>query len=67
MSYVLQFDEDIGHLFLKCKYIKLSWFLLNMEKVRVDLLKQGTVQDMLTKIWGLHSDIKQKTILLMWC
>jgi hypothetical protein len=33
----------------------------------VDLLKQGTVQDMLTKIWGLRSDIKQKIILLMWC
>ena len=50
-----------------CKYIKLCWLLLNLEKVRVDLLKQGTIQDMLTKIWGLRSDIKQKIILLMWC
>jgi len=44
-----RFDEDIGHLFLKCKCIKLCWLLLNLEKVKVDLLKQGIVQDMLTK------------------
>jgi hypothetical protein len=33
-----RFDEDIGHLFFKCKQMRLCWLLLNLDEVRGKLL-----------------------------
>jgi hypothetical protein len=30
-------DEDCGHIFFKCKFVKLCWRLLNMEDIRSEL------------------------------
>jgi len=45
-----RFDEDMGHLFLKCKTMRLCWLLLNLEEVRVSFLQLRTGRDMLEKI-----------------
>ena len=62
-----RFDEDMGHLFLKCKTMRLCWLLLNLEEVRVSFLQLRTGRDMLEKIWTLQDEIQQKIILLLWC
>jgi ribonuclease HI len=62
-----RFDEDLGHLFFKCKSMRLCWQLLNLEGMRELLLSQGSVQDILDKIWGCKEDIQQKIVILLWC
>uniref|UniRef100_A0A0A8ZPW8 Reverse transcriptase zinc-binding domain-containing protein n=1 Tax=Arundo donax TaxID=35708 RepID=A0A0A8ZPW8_ARUDO len=53
-----RFDEDLGHLFFKCKDMRLCWRLLNLEKVRISLLSQISVQDILDKVWGYQDDMQ---------
>ena len=60
-------DEDGGHLFFKCKEIRRCWLLLNLEEVRIILLSQASIHDMLEKIWGYEEATQQKIILLLWC
>jgi ribonuclease HI len=62
-----RFDEDAGHLFLKCKNIRLCWLLLNLEEERLSLVSLNSGTDLLDKIWTFPEDVQQKIILLLWC
>lgn len=55
-----RFDEDMGHIFLKCKDMRLCWLLLNMEDIRVSLLSQNSAKDILEEIWALEKEIQQE-------
>ncbi|KAF8722557.1 hypothetical protein HU200_022387 [Digitaria exilis] len=57
----------MGHLFLKCKDMRLCWLLLNMEELRVSLISQNSAKGMLEEIWSLQKEVQQKIILLLWC
>jgi hypothetical protein len=46
-----RFDEDLGHLFFKCKEAKLCWLLLGMEDKRVMLMAENSLRAMLEKIF----------------
>jgi hypothetical protein len=43
-------DEDCGHIFFKYKYVKQCWRFMNMEDVRIYLMKS---QSAINKIWEL--------------
>ena len=43
-------DEDGGHLFCKCKFVKHIWRELNLEDVRCRLADQETVQSFMYMI-----------------
>jgi ribonuclease HI len=60
-------DEDLGHLFFKCKEVKRCWQLLDMEDKRVMLMAESSLKAMLEKIWSFDAECQCKIILLMWC
>ena len=47
-------DEDGGHLFCKCKYVKHLWQELNLEHVKLQLDERTSAKDMLQMIWELE-------------
>lgn len=62
------FDGDIGHLlFFKCEEMRKCWLLLDLQELRISLLAQDSIHDMLVKILGYQEATKQKIILLLRC
>jgi hypothetical protein len=59
-------DEDCGHLFFKCKFAKLCWRLMNMEFIRIELMKCRSGVDTIGKIWELEETIQLKVIIFLW-
>ena len=49
-------DEDCGHIFFKCKYVKHCWRHMNMEDVRVELLNCQSGKETINKIWKLEKN-----------
>ena len=47
-------DEDGGHCFLKCKFVKKCWQGLNLEDVRTQLLNLHSARDVVESILGLN-------------
>ena len=47
-------DEDGGHLFCKCKYVKQLWQELNLEHVRLQMAERTSAKEMLRMIWELE-------------
>lgn len=45
-----RFDEDGGHLFLKCKEVKGVWRELNLESIRIDLMQAVSAKAMMEKV-----------------
>ncbi|KAI4987321.1 hypothetical protein ZWY2020_020121 [Hordeum vulgare] len=58
-------EEDGGHLLIKCKYAKVVWRALELEKERRDLQEIPSVYRALDYIWNL-SEIKRMHILTFW-
>ncbi|KAE8785134.1 hypothetical protein D1007_41208 [Hordeum vulgare] len=58
-------DEDGGHLFIKCKFAKVVWRELEIEKERMDLEDIPYVHHALDYIWNL-SEVKRMHILTFW-
>ncbi|KAE8773546.1 hypothetical protein D1007_54235 [Hordeum vulgare] len=58
-------EEDGGHLFIKCKYAKVVWKTLELEKERRDLKEIPSVHHALDYIWRL-SEIKRLHIRTFW-
>lgn len=58
-------DEDVGHLFIKCKSVKVVWRELAMEKQRLELEEISSVHEMLDYLWGLE-ETKCMHILTFW-
>jgi hypothetical protein len=59
-------DEDCGHLFLKCKYVKECWRSLNLEDYRQLLLPYPSRTDLLNMIWSFPSQVQMSIIVLLW-
>jgi hypothetical protein len=59
-------DEDCGHLFLKCKYVKECWRSLNLEDYRQLLLPCRSVTDLLNMIWSFPLQVQMIIIVLLW-
>uniref|UniRef100_A0A0A9CHE7 Reverse transcriptase zinc-binding domain-containing protein n=1 Tax=Arundo donax TaxID=35708 RepID=A0A0A9CHE7_ARUDO len=61
-----RFDEDGGHCFLKCKFVRKCWMLLHMEDIRVQLTELSSPQEMLHKILFLEERKRIEIVLLLW-
>jgi hypothetical protein len=61
-----RFDEDCGHLFFKCKYVKMCWRGLDIEDVRTELLNCPSGKETITKIWKLEKAKQMKVIVFVW-
>ena len=61
-----RFDEDGGHLFLKCKDVKQCWRSLGLEDFRLNLLKEATAQNMVHEIIKLPETVCLVIIYLLW-
>jgi ribonuclease HI len=59
-------DEDCGHIFFKCKYVKQCWRFMNMEDVRSDLMKCQSGIETINKIWELDKSKQLKVIVFLW-
>jgi hypothetical protein len=57
-------DEDSGHLFLKCKYVKQVWRGLNLE-VRVSLASRTSTQDVMESIFALNDESMLKVVVVI--
>jgi hypothetical protein len=62
----LRLDEDCGHLFFKCKNVKLCWRLLNLENVRMELVNCQSGSETISKLWKFDKHIQLKVIVLLW-
>ena len=43
-----RFGEDCGHVFFKCKYVKLCWHELDMEDIRTELPNRQSGKEIIT-------------------
>jgi len=51
-------DEDSGHLFFKCKFVKQVWRELHLEGVRASLAKQSSAHDVMETIFAPFAGLK---------
>jgi hypothetical protein len=61
-----RFNEDDGHLFFQCKYVKRASQELNLEELRCLLQTKQSPREMLRCILGLKKDAQMKVINLLW-
>ncbi|RLN42620.1 retrotransposon protein, putative, unclassified [Panicum miliaceum] len=59
-------DEDGGHLFCNCKFVKYIWRELNIEEVRCRLANQVSVQMFMSLIWELEEKMQLRVVMLLW-
>jgi len=59
-------DEDCGHLFFKCKYVKKCWRLMNLEGARIELMKCQSGKETIQKLWELDKTIQLSVVVLLW-
>ncbi|WVZ81708.1 hypothetical protein U9M48_029054 [Paspalum notatum var. saurae] len=59
-------DEDGGHCFLKCKYVKHCWAALGLEHVRSCLLEANSANQMVKMILDLDTETKLGSIACLW-
>jgi len=59
-------DEDCGHLFFKCKYVKRCWSGFGMDDIRTDLAGCQSGKETLAKIWKLEKAQQMKVIVFLW-
>ncbi|CAO1947587.1 unnamed protein product [Urochloa humidicola] len=59
-------NEDGGHCFLKCKFVKRCWQALNMESVRLSLVEKQSSREVVDHI--LKMRVKERTLVisLLW-
>ena len=58
--------EDGGHLFLRCKEVKIRWRYCGLEYTRQQLLLCDTPSEVLAAVFKLPEEIKLRTICLLW-
>jgi hypothetical protein len=51
-------NEDGGHCFLRCKFVKKCWRALNLEDLRLTLIDLNSAKQVATKILYLEEDKK---------
>ena len=59
-------DEDGGHLFCKCKWVKQICRELNMVEVRCRLASQESVKMFLSLIWEMEEHMQLRVVTLLW-
>ena len=59
-------DEDGGHLFCKCKWVKQICRELNMQEVRCRLASQESVKMFLSLIWEMEEHMQLRVVTLLW-
>ena len=58
-------DEDGGHCFLECKFVKHSWADLQLEHVRLELLLKSLAREVVEAVIHLTEDDRLNTIILL--
>ena len=59
-------DEDGGHCFFKCKFVRKCWQLMNLESIRLKLVDLKTAREVTDYILSMEENRKYETITLMW-
>jgi len=59
-------NEDGGHCFLKCKFVKKCWRALNLEQLRLVLIDLNSAKQVAIKILSLEEDKKLLVIDFLW-
>lgn len=58
-------DEDTGHLFFKCKEVKIAWRDLNLEGVRCKLMASAAAREAMEIILSLRGKEQLTVIILL--
>lgn len=61
-----RFDEDVGHLFFKCKEARRAWSLMNLEHHRIALAVMVNPMEVVEYIISLPTETRIKIISLLW-
>ena len=61
-----RFNEDGGHLFLKCKKVKQVWRMMLLEEVRIKLMSASSPMAMFELIQSLPTEQSTPALLLLW-
>ena len=65
-SFCNRLDEDGGHLFFKCKKVKVAWRELNLEGVRCNLMAAASAREVMESILSLRGQEQLTAIMLLW-
>ncbi|KAE8779439.1 hypothetical protein D1007_47530 [Hordeum vulgare] len=61
-----RFDEDGGHLFLKCKTVRQIWRSLDLEDIRTAMLNYTSPRQVFDHLWNLQSTRRDTSLILLW-
>ncbi|KAE8803593.1 hypothetical protein D1007_20544 [Hordeum vulgare] len=61
-----RFDEDGGHLFLKCKAVRQIWRSLDLEDTRIAMLSCTSPRQVFDHLWNLQSTRRDTSLILLW-
>ena len=59
-------DEDGGHCFLKCKFVRRCWLELRLESARQRLLLRPSTMEFAQELLLLKEDERLKTTIFLW-
>ena len=59
-------DEDGGHIFLKCKFVKHVWQALDLEQTRMDLLACANAREVVSSVCLLPPKQRSLTAVMLW-
>ncbi|GJN28806.1 hypothetical protein PR202_gb16973 [Eleusine coracana subsp. coracana] len=62
----LRLDEDGGHCFLKCKYVKKCWQGMQLEQTRLHLVSLASAKDIVHFILKQEKEMKITILCLLW-
>ena len=58
--------EDGGHLFIRCKEVKMVWRAMGMEAMRRDLERYNVVGDVMDHLWTLKMEDRVQIMYFWW-
>ncbi|EAY97143.1 hypothetical protein OsI_19065 [Oryza sativa Indica Group] len=59
-------NEDGGHCFFKCKYVKAGWRVMNLKHIRLELMQYSSALDVCKHILNMKEDKMLTTVLFLW-
>jgi hypothetical protein len=62
----LWMDEDEGHCFLKCNFVKHCWRMLDLEDTRLELLQCVSASEVCKHILKVGEKTRQTKVFLLW-
>ncbi|XBI67156.1 hypothetical protein VPH35_046564 [Triticum aestivum] len=62
----MRLDEDGGHIFLRCKFVKQVWRQMNLEEIRLQLMEKPNAVVVVEAVCSLSAEVQCQVAVLLW-